>query len=98
MSLLLSLKKKIVRGGVILTNLIKECESFKISVLRALRDYYLITTLWLHKRHLSQPDGAKNLTDSEYMMWQNYWQGLRDLPTAPLPLTLIESLDVLPTT
>lgn len=87
----------VLENSPILNDNIKDSLEFKLAVVRALRDKYLLDTIWINERHLSQLVEDRSLTESTYQEWQNYWQLLRDLPAEELPNTLAELLDILPT-
>jgi len=48
--------------------------------IRANRDTAISSCDWLVSRHLSQPEGAKTLTEAQYAELQGYMQALRDFP------------------
>jgi len=80
-----------------LTQEIKDSDEFKLAVVRALRDKYLLDTIWINERHLSQLPIDRNLSDADYLAWQMYWQELRDLPEQTMTIFLIDLVTMLPT-
>jgi len=86
-----------VNNAPVINQTVKNSSEFKTEVLRALRDKLLLETIWISERHLSQLNVDKSLAVHEYLLWQNYWQELRDLPEAVLPETLNKLLTILPT-
>lgn len=70
--------------------------AFLLTALRHKRDTKIAETIWIAERHMTQI--VKTLSDEQYIVWQSYWQSLRDVTALDLTGKTLSDLEsMLPT-